>query len=88
MSHGNRVVRLANSVAAFRATLPIDDLERFNEIIVKLHNDPYGKRSGAIQRSKPPLIYYSLAYDPFVISYLVAQTSQGARVEIFAVRYQ
>jgi hypothetical protein len=85
MSRSERWVYLAPVVEEFRASLTPDEQEEFNEMLVRAYLDPFGRRTGADRRMRPPLVYYALAGPRFGILYLTYKIVRGERerIEVF-----
>lgn len=87
MSRSDRGVYLAYQVDEFKRALSPADCEEFNEILVRVYNDPKGKRTGAVERMRPPTVYWVYRSGSFGIMYRLYRISgdEWDRIEVFDV---
>jgi len=85
MSRNDRWVYLVPAVEAFRQTLAPDEQEAFNELLIRIYLDPNGHKTGAVERVRPPDVFYACADEQFGVLYRLYKLPSDSRerVEIF-----
>ncbi len=85
MSRNDRWVYLVPVVEAFRQSLTPDEQEAFNELLIRIYLDPKGLKTGAMERVRPPDVFYACADEQFGVLYRVYKLSGDSRerVEVF-----